>query len=239
MNKDLHESVESAKSTKKQLLETRSSQEKKRNEFEGLQMRLTQDKLQLDSESAARQSLLASTKNSETKFRQLLTELKQEQDYVNQQIQALQSKLEKQIGKGDKLGTGGAVLSWPINPNLKGVSAYYHDPSYPFRALFEHTGVDLPAAIGAPVKSAAPGYVAWTRRGGKQYGNYIMVIHSDGVATLYAHLSRIDVIADQYVGRGEAIGVVGVTGLTTGPHLHFEVRKNGIPTDPMPYLPSL
>ena len=72
-----------------------------------------------------------------------------------------------------------------------------------------------------------------------QYGNYVMIIHSDGIATLYAHLSRIDVVADQFLPRGGQVGAVGMTGLTTGPHLHFEVRKNGIPTDPLPYLPSL
>ena len=120
----------------------------------------------------------------------------------------------------------------------RGISATFHDPTYPFRNLFEHPGIDLPAPIGTPVHAAAAGYVAWTRRG-VQYGNYVMIIHSDGIATLYAHLSRIDVVADQFLPRGGQVGAVGMTGLTTGPHLHFEVRKNGIPTDPLPYLPSL
>lgn len=238
MNKDLKNSVDSVKATKKQLLETRVSEEKNRDDFEKLHERLTQDKLQLNTESSARQSLLIATKQSETRFRSLLTELKQEQDYINQQIQNLQSKVEKKIGEGDQLGIGSSVLSWPLNPKIKGVSAYYHDPSYPFRYLFEHSGIDLPSSIGTPVKSAGPGYVAWTRTGGKQYGNYIMIIHSNGLATLYAHLSRIEVVADQFVARGEQIGAVGITGLTTGPHLHFEVRLNGIPTDPMNYIVS-
>ena len=236
MNKDLKDSVESAKATKKQLLDTRASEEKNRDDFEKLHERLSQDKMQLDSETDARQSLLFATKQSESRFRSLLNELKQEQDYINQQIQSLQSKVEKKIGEGDQLGNGSSVLSWPLNPNTKGVSAYYHDVSYPFRYLFEHSGIDLPSAIGTPVKSAGPGYVAWTRTGGKQYGNYIMIIHSNGLATLYAHLSRINVVADQFVARGDMIGAVGMTGLTTGPHLHFEVRLNGIPTDPMNYL---
>ena len=68
------------------------------------------------------------------------------------------------------------------------------------------------------------------------YGNYVMVIHTNGIATLYAHLSRIDVVADQFVSRGDIIGAVGSTGFSTGPHLHFEVRLNGIPTDPLSYL---
>ena len=103
--------------------------------------------------------------------------------------------------------------------------------------MFEHSGLDLPAASGTLVLSAATGYVAWTKNG-RLYGNYVMVIHASGVSTLYAHLSRIDVVADQFVARGDQIGAVGSTGLSTGPHLHFEVRKNGIPTNPLDYLIS-
>ena len=88
---------------------------------------------------------------------------------------------------------------------------------------------------GDGCSAAAPGYVAWSRVG-RQYGNYVMIIHTNGLATLYAHLSRSFVSADQFVQRGEEIGAVGSTGLSTGPHLHFEVRKNGIPTDPIPFL---
>jgi murein DD-endopeptidase MepM/ murein hydrolase activator NlpD len=70
-----------------------------------------------------------------------------------------------------------------------------------------------------------------------------MIIHSNGFATLYAHMSRIDVDVDQYVARGQIIGLSGGrpgtagAGFSTGPHVHFELRKNGIPVDPGPYLP--
>jgi len=236
VNRDLKESVDSAKSTKKQLLSIRDQEKQSKDDLEKLHNELQKDKWQYDTQQQAKQSLLASTKQSEARFRDLLMALKQEQDSVQQQIQSLQSKLEKQIGESDRIGTGSSILSWPVSPNIKGITAYYHDASYPFRYLFEHSGLDVAAPIGTAVKSAAPGYVAWTRKNGKQYGNYVMIIHSNGIATLYAHLSRIDVLPDQFVARGERIGAVGMTGLTTGPHLHFEVRKNGLPTDPMNYL---
>jgi len=236
VNRDLKESVDSAKSTKKQLLSIRDQEKQSKDDLEKLHNELQKDKWQYDTQQQAKQSLLASTKQSEARFRDLLMALKQEQDSVQQQIQSLQSKLEKQIGESDRIGTGSSILSWPVSPNIKGITAYYHDASYPFRYLFEHSGLDIAAPIGTAVKSSAPGYVAWTRKNGKQYGNYVMIIHSNGIATLYAHLSRIDVLPDQFVARGERIGAVGMTGLTTGPHLHFEVRKNGLPTDPMNYL---
>jgi murein DD-endopeptidase MepM/ murein hydrolase activator NlpD len=69
------------------------------------------------------------------------------------------------------------------------------------------------------------------------YGNAIVVDHGNGLATLYGHLSRFDVHQGQRVGAGDTIGAVGNTGNSTGPHLHFEVRVNGTPVDPLPYLP--
>jgi len=163
-----------------------------------------------------------------------LQDLKEEQGYVNQQIAALQREIEGKLNSSDSLGDA-SVLSWPFDPTARGISAYFHDPSYPFRHLFEHSGIDLPSPTGTTVKSSAPGYVAWTKQG-TLYGNYVMVIHANGFATLYAHLSKIYVSADQFIGRGEPLGAVGSTGLSTGPHLHFEVRKDGIPTNPLDYL---
>jgi murein DD-endopeptidase MepM/ murein hydrolase activator NlpD len=177
--------------------------------------------------------VLRVTRESETQFQELLYELRQEQAYINQQVALLQREIEGKLEASDLLGS--SILSWPIDPSIRGISATFHDPTYPFRHLFEHSGLDLPAASGTPVKSAASGYVAWTKQG-RLYGNYVMIIHADGMATLYAHLSRIDVVPDQFIARGDQIGTVGSTGLSTGPHLHFETRKNGIPTDPLNYL---
>jgi murein DD-endopeptidase MepM/ murein hydrolase activator NlpD len=70
------------------------------------------------------------------------------------------------------------------------------------------------------------------------YGNGIYIDHGNGISTRYGHLSRIDVIEGQTVKRGEHLGLVGSTGRSTGPHLHYEVRINGEPTNPIPYLPS-
>ena len=94
-----------------------------------------------------------------------------------------------------------------------------------------HTGVDLRAPQGSPIRAAAEGIVREAgRRGG--YGNAVEVDHGNGTSTLYAHASSLLVKPGQRVERGEPIALVGHTGQATGPHLHFELRKNGRPVDP-------
>ncbi len=235
IGQDLKQSLDKIKQAKQHVEEKQQAQEVKRQQMEDLQIALEQEKLQLEQEIAAQGLLIAQTQRSEDTFRALVQELKEEQVFINQQIASLQDEIEAKLKANDQAGDT-SVLSWPFDPK-KGISATYHDPTYPFRHLFEHSGIDIPAPTGTPIKAAASGYVAWAKKG-KQYGNYVMIIHANGLATLYAHMSRVDVKADQFVPRGTVIGAVGSTGLSTGPHLHFEVRKNGIPTNPMSYLTS-
>jgi len=104
------------------------------------------------------------------------------------------------------------------------------------RGLRFHGGLDLPAPSGTGVAAAAPGrvsYAGW-RAGG--WGRLVVVAHRDGVRSLYAHLSRIDVRLGQRVQAGFQLGLVGATGDATGPHLHFEVRVRGAAVDPVPAL---
>lgn len=98
-----------------------------------------------------------------------------------------------------------------------------------------HAGVDYDIGAGSPVLAAGAGAIAWSApRGG--YGNLVVIDHGNGLATLYAHLARSDVRIGQPVKAGDRLGAVGSTGLSTGPHLHFEVRAKGLPVDPLRYL---
>jgi murein DD-endopeptidase MepM/ murein hydrolase activator NlpD len=98
-----------------------------------------------------------------------------------------------------------------------------------------HAGMDLAAPSGTPVKAAADAVVVRAGVHGG-FGNLVVLDHGGALATLYGHLSRIDVRPGDLVQRGDPIGAVGSTGASTGPHLHFEVRVSGAPVDPMPYL---
>ena len=100
-----------------------------------------------------------------------------------------------------------------------------------------HAGQDLSASAGTPVLAATQGTVSvagWT--GG--YGNYVCVDRDSHFKTCYGHLEQIGAVVGQAIGAGQQIGLEGSTGNSTGPHLHFEVRLDGVPTNPIPYLPS-
>ena len=95
-----------------------------------------------------------------------------------------------------------------------------------------HTGVDIAAPIGTPVFAVGAGMVVWAgRRGG--YGNAVIIDHGGGKATLYGHMSAVLVRSGQTVAGRQQIGRVGSTGISTGPHCHFEVRINGVPVNPL------
>ena len=98
-----------------------------------------------------------------------------------------------------------------------------------------HTGIDIAVGYGTPIHAAASGrviYAGWM----DGYGNLVFIDHGNGLSTGYAHQSQIAVSTGQSVTQGDVIGYVGCTGHCFGPHLHFEVRVNGNPADPLGYL---
>jgi murein DD-endopeptidase MepM/ murein hydrolase activator NlpD len=111
------------------------------------------------------------------------------------------------------------------------------EPPYGGYAHF-HTGIDLAEPLGTPVLAADDGVVAAAATGTTGYGNYVVLAHGDGMATLYGHLAAALVRSGQKVVQGQPIGLEGSTGNSTGPHVHFELRLNGQPVDPRPFLPA-
>ena len=129
--------------------------------------------------------------------------------------------------------TGGGQFAWPAAGAVTSPYGYRTHPIFGDRRL--HAGIDIGAPYGAPVVAGGDGTVVYVGAM-SGYGNVVVIDHGGGLSTTYNHLSAFHVGSGQSVSRGSQIGAVGCTGYCTGPHLHFEVRVNGSPVDPMPYL---
>ncbi|MBD0369842.1 MAG: peptidoglycan DD-metalloendopeptidase family protein [Pyrinomonadaceae bacterium] len=126
---------------------------------------------------------------------------------------------------------------WPVYGSLRSGVGIRSNPFGGSGSEY-HKGQDIAAPIGTPVIATADGtiVIAGWQRG---YGWVVYIDHGNGISTRYGHLSRIDVEVGQTIRRGEQLGLVGSTGRSTGPHLHYEVRINGQPVSPLQYLPPL
>ncbi|MFA5021974.1 MAG: peptidoglycan DD-metalloendopeptidase family protein [Patescibacteria group bacterium] len=229
-------------------LETQKSQWQQKADLENkLKDQLQEQKSSLDEKSSAQQVLLIQNRLTEKQYKSYLYQLQVEQQQVNADIVSMEKTVRQKLAEResqDKFkNLGNASLVWPVSSG-RGISAYFHDPDYPFRYIFEHPAVDIRCSQGTPIKAAEAGYVAKIQfKGDTSYG-YIMLIHNNGLSTVYGHVSKVNIKEDEYVNKGEIIGSSGATPgtagagkMTTGPHLHFEVRLNGIPVNPLDYLP--
>ena len=155
--------------------------------------------------------------------------LEQQENQLLAESNALTSVITGSSGNG--VGTG--TMMWPVNGPVVSPFGYRIHPILGYRKL--HTGMDFAVGYGTPIQASDSGSVIYaTWMGG--YGNVIIIDHGRGISTLYAHQSSLAVGTGSVVARGQVVGYVGSTGFSTGPHLHFEVRVNGNPVDPMGYL---
>ncbi|WP_298023770.1 M23 family metallopeptidase [uncultured Parasphingopyxis sp.] len=127
------------------------------------------------------------------------------------------------------VGRSTGEMLMPVNGRLTSPFGYRRHPILGYRRL--HTGLDIAAGHGTPIRAAASGTVNYSGRNGG-YGNYVRIAHSGGIQTAYAHMSRIAVSSGTRVTQGQVIGYVGSTGMSTGPHLHYEMIRGGQKIDP-------
>jgi murein DD-endopeptidase MepM/ murein hydrolase activator NlpD len=180
---------------------------------------------EIEAARAAKKAVLTTIEKNQALWAQQEDQLQADSGRITALLNKTKAVTPTKAGKG--------VLSWPVVAPVTSGFGYRIHPIFRVRSL--HTGIDLDAAMGESIKAAAAGTVIFAGwRGG--YGKCIIIDHGGGIATLYAHQSTILASAGQVVKRGAVIGKVGSTGYSTGPHLHFEVRVNGSPVDPMGYL---
>ncbi len=189
---------------------------------------------------AQRTAALKTAARKRAGVKALYDQLRAEQQRIARE-QKRRADLESGQGNtDDSSNSGGPIptgtLAWPMpGYSADGTTGWRVHPVYGYRSC--HTGVDVSAGYGIPIRAAAAGRVTMTGSGGP-YGNNTLIDHGGGLSTMYAHQARIVVRVGARVTQGQVIGYIGSTGFSTGPHLHFEVHVNGTPYEPMGWFGS-
>lgn len=216
----------------KEVEQQRIALEAQRNEISLILQELAAQKNQLQQQAALQEQLISRLAKERAAYEAAQRRLEADSQQLTRLIQYLIAQQAQQRGGRDPVqGTGRLIPPVP-GPITSGFGWRVH-PIYGIRRF--HTGIDFGVPTGTPVRASDRGtviYAGWY--GG--YGYTVIVNHGGGITTLYAHNSRITVGVGQKVQRGQVMAASGSTGLSTGPHVHFEVRVNGQPVDPRRYL---
>lgn len=246
---ELHMNIESLRNEKAALEEQRAQYENEAADLAG-------EKSDLESYAEQKRNYLyglaAENEDLKKKINGLEEEIKQssaEMEAINEQIEEL-IRQQQQSGKDDEdyVDYSGDGLRWPLPTQYHWISTYF---GYDAWRNGMHRGIDIGdgGIAGEGILAAQSGKVilvsnscshnygkSWSCGCGGGYGNYIIIDHGGGLSTLYAHCESIYVYEGQQVSKGDTIGAVGTTGWSTGYHLHFEVRENGVAKDPFSYV---
>ncbi len=207
---------------KQQAEDARAAAQTERDTIASLRAQIEPVRAQAAASQAAEEQALASIQARKAEFEGELAAL-----------QAASARVTALLAGGSR---GSASVPCEARPVAGAIRSGYGQRVHPIYGTARmHNGVDMAAGMGQPIRACRAGIVIQAGPNGG-YGNTIVIDHGGGMATLYAHQSSLAVGAGALVGAGEIIGYVGSTGASTGPHLHFEVRLNGSPVDPAPYL---
>ncbi|MEK7084641.1 MAG: peptidoglycan DD-metalloendopeptidase family protein [Patescibacteria group bacterium] len=245
IDRDLGKSVIALKGVREELKTKKDQREERKIAYEKTRTALEEKKKDLKEDVFAKEELLNQTQASEATYTTLLSSLKKQYQQIESEITGIEQEVRKRLEAEERLKNieeGSNILSWPTQSRY--ITSYFHDPDYPYRNVFEHSGIDIRASHGTPVKAAASGYIARAKRcDTSRCYSYVMIIHAGGLSTVYGHLSTVLANEEQFVTRGDVIGLsggtpgtVGAGPFVTGAHLHFEARNNGIPDNPINYL---
>ena len=233
------------------LIAAREHVEEVKAEYEATQERqrekkaeLLEEKEKLEADIEAAYLLLSDVESNLAAVQAAFEEGEAQMDSLSNEITAMlqeiaaQEQAAQEAAGGNPQGpasaNGSGSFTWPLpgyaasdtyGPRLHPILGYVRN----------HAGEDIGAPSGTPILAADSGTVVTNTYNAGGYGNYVVINHGNGYATLYGHMSSSAVTLGQTVAKGQVIGYVGSTGLSTGPHLHFEVRYNGALTDPLSY----
>lgn len=211
--------------------------------LEALKARQENQHITLETQRGSKQRILDLTNSQEQQYQQLLREAQTAHQNAESQIRALDQAIREELRRqGVRSLPSVGVFDWPIDA-IFGVSCEFHCSGYPYEYLIgKHSGTDIPTYVGTPIRAPADGYLARYHDAGGPGYSYILMLHGDNISTVYGHVSGFAAAEGEMVTRGTVIGYTGGApgtrgaGLSSGPHLHFEVRENNIPINPRNYL---
>lgn len=220
-------------------VELLSGLEEENNELNMLKADLENKKMQLanalNDVEIKKQDIVIVSRSKEDYMRTLESKIK-ELEAEEDKLLAASKRLEDEIQQAQlEMEYAGGIMAWP-SPGYYRVTSPYGMRPHPIYGYSKmHTGVDIAVSLNQNIVAANDGVVQYAGWYGA-YGNIVIVDHGGGISTLYAHNTSVLVSKGQSVVKGEVVSKSGTTGLSTGPHLHFEVRLNGKHTNPMDYI---
>ena len=216
--------------------EAKKSLENDKLEQQSVKKELADQQLELVAQYEEANQYILELQADEIAFAKAYAEAEKKEKEAQADMLKEQAALQALLAKQNKPTQWvGGTYTWPL-PGYSTISSPFGSRKHPILKVNKvHTGVDLPAPTGTAIIAANAGTVI-TAKYSSGYGNYVAIDHGGGHVTLYGHMSKILVKNGQVVTKGETIGKVGSTGLSTGPHLHFEVIEGGVQKDPMKYF---
>ncbi|XKT74981.1 MAG: murein hydrolase activator EnvC family protein [Patescibacteria group bacterium UBA2103] len=243
----LQASIASITQVQAALASDRQTEERKKKELAALRSDLSSEKYGLDVAKRQKDQLLDQTENKESEYQRLIREKEEARAAFEKDLAALETELQVAIDPSSIPKVGSGTLKWPFSAdfmrrcgdreswygNIFCITQYFGNTPFATQnaQIYSgrgHNGVDFGASTGTPLEAALAGVVKGTGntdqyRGCYSYGKWVLLEHANGLSTLYAHLSDIQVSEGQRVSTGDVIGYSGNTGYSTGPHLHFAV----------------
>ena len=245
--------IERLQATQQELAEARDELQVSRDEQAAVQEELEAQKEELEEARAEQNKLLRQIAASESELAEEARLQAESEARVNKELKAAEAKYAAQLAEIErKRREAEAAAAAQQNANVKGTWYWPLPGRYNLSSLFgrrfifgswqEHTGTDIPAPSGTPIYAANDGVVTTvnTNKNSSTYGYYCTISHGGGYVTLYAHQCQVPIVKEgQTVSKGQVIGYVGNTGRSTGNHLHFELRVNGVRGDVIKLYPGM
>lgn len=228
VEKKLLSSLDTLRSLREELKTKKARAEEKKNELEGLEDSLSDQKKIQGGLKRDRSDLLKSTQNQEKRYQALLSDTEKKQEAILREMEELEEELRKRIDPSSLPSSRKGYFLWPTQGRLtQGYGETPFTQSKRGQHFYKfHNGIDIAGSIGTPIVAVDDGTIRavgdtdrYCPRGA--YGKYIVVDHGNNLATMYAHLSLVKTGVGAEVKRGDIIGYMGNSGLSTGPHLHF------------------